>query len=158
MALDAYLRPRGTLMAKGESAPEFTLPDQDRKAWQLSTALKQGPVVLCFFPFAFTPVCASEMQCIQDEMAGWKAKGAQVVGVSCDSFASLKAWGEQMGLEVTLLSDIHRDVCKAFGLYWKEMNVASRGTIVIGQDGIVTWSEARPVLQAMDFNAVLAHV
>lgn len=155
------LIPRDTPLAPGQTAPDFTLLDQNRAEWKLSDAVKRGPVVLCFYPLAFTGVCSAEMKCVTDEMAKWTARGATVVGVSCDSFAANKAWGEQLGLKQTLLSDMHRRVCKAYGLYWPDLNVAQRGTVVLGQDdsgvGLVRWVQARPPGQAMTFDEVLAH-
>jgi peroxiredoxin len=156
------LKPRPTPIAVGETAPDFTLKDQGRADWKLSEAVKQGDVVLCFFPLAFTGVCGTEMKCINDEIAGWQQKGAQVVGISCDSFATLKAWADQMGLKQTLLADMHRAVCKAYGLYWADLNVSSRGTVVIGQSptgqGKVRWVQAREPGKAMNFDEVLAQL
>ncbi len=146
---------RNDLISAGDTAPAFTLGDQNRDDWSLSEALANGPVVLCFFPFAFTGVCTEEMACITGEMAKWQGKGATVVGLSCDSFAALKAWADASGIKHTLLSDLHRDVCKAFGLYWADLNVAQRGTVVINQDGTVAWSQAREPGDAMTFDEVL---
>ncbi|QOJ01599.1 MAG: redoxin domain-containing protein [Phycisphaeraceae bacterium] len=157
-----HLAPRTGLIAVGEAAPDFTLPDADRKDWSLAEAVKKGDVVLCFFPFAFTGVCTTEMKCVSGELATWKAKGAQVVGISCDSFAALKAFAAAEGLTHTLLSDIHRHVCKAYGLYWADLNVSQRGTVVIGKSadgkGKVKWVQARPPSEAMDFEIILSLV
>jgi len=151
---------RPTVIAPGETAPDFTLPDQNRNEWSLSEHVKQGPVVLCFFPLAFTGVCGTENACITKDIADWTAKGATVVAISCDSFAALKAWADAEGLEHTLLSDLHRKVVKPYGLYWPELNVGARGTVVIAQSddgkGKVIWSDAREPGNAMDFDAVLA--
>lgn len=156
------LVPRTSLIEIGHPAPDFTLVDQDRHEWTLSEAVKKGPVVLGFFPFAFTDVCSTEMQYISDDMEAIKAKGASVVGVSCDSYAALKAWARQMKFNQTLLSDLHRSVCKGYGLYWPQMNVAGRGTVIIGQaddgKGVVKWSQARPPSQPMNFGDVMARV
>ncbi len=154
------LAPRATPIGVGEPAPEFTLPDQAKANWTLSDHLRTGDVVLCFFPFAFTGVCSVEMRCISDEMGKWAAKGATVVGVSCDSMFANKAWAEKEGFKHTLLSDLHRVVCKAYGLYWADMNVANRGTVVIGKSadgkGKVKFVQARPPSQAMKWEDVLA--
>ncbi|MGE3107785.1 MAG: redoxin domain-containing protein [Phycisphaerales bacterium] len=156
------LRPHLTPITVGESAPDFVLKDQNRAEWKLSDAVKKGDVVLCFFPLAFTGVCSTEMKCVTEEMSKWERKGASVVGVSCDSFATLKAWADSMGLKQTLLSDVHRDVCKAFGLYWPDLNCSTRGTVVIGRDasgtGKVKWIQSREPGNAMNFDEVLAHV
>jgi len=154
------LTPRDTVIQTGETAPDFTLLDQERNEWHLADAVKQGPVVLCFFPMAFTDTCEAEMQCVDTEMDEWKAKGATVVGVSCDSFAVQKAWADRMGFRHTLLADMHREVCRAYGLYWPELNVARRGTVVLrGSDsgeGVVKWSQGREPGSAMEWSEVLA--
>lgn len=151
-----HLQPRDSVIKVGETAPDFELPDQHRGTWKLADALKKGDVVLSFFPMAFTSVCGTEMKCINDELAKWSAKGAQVVGVSCDSNAALKAWADQMGLKQTLLADMHRAVCKAYGLYWPDLNVAWRGTVVIGRDGRVKWTQKRDIPQAFKPEELLA--
>ncbi|CAN5805295.1 peroxiredoxin [soil metagenome] len=147
---------RDTVIPAGEAAPDFELPTQNRgETWRLSDALKRGEVVLSFFPMAFTGVCAAEMQCVTNDMERWRGKGAQVVGISGDSGPALKAWADQLALKQTLLSDIHRTVCKEFGLYWAEMNLAWRGTVVIGRDARVKWSQKREIAQAMRLDEVI---
>lgn len=148
---------RTTIIGKGEMAPDFVLKDQDRNDWKLSEQIKTRDVVLAFYPLAFTSVCSTEMQCITNEFEKWEKKGALVVGVSCDSFASNKAWAEQLGLKQTLLCDMHRAVCKAYGLYWADLNVSQRGTVVIGKDGKVKFSQARQPGNAMKFEEILAY-
>ncbi len=154
------LAERDTPLTAGDPAPDFTLPDQDRVEWSLREQLSKGDVVLCFYPFSFTGICGTEMKCISSEMQRWQDQGAQVVGVSCDSFAVQRAWADQAGFTHTLLSDLHRHVCKAYGLYWPEMNVASRGTVIVTRsdagEPVVRWSQAREVGNAMDFDQVLA--
>lgn len=156
------LRPHITPVTVGESAPDFTLKDQNRADWKLADAVIKGDVVLCFFPLAFTGTCSTEMKCVNDEISKWQSKGATVVGISCDSFAALKAWADQMGLKQTLLADMHREVCKAYGLYWADLNCSTRGTVIIGRDasgaGKVKWIQAREPGKAMTFDEVLSHV
>lgn len=154
------LKPRETPIAVGDSAPDFTLQTHERKDWKLSDNVKKGDTVLSFFPFAFTGVCGTEMQCITNEMAGWQAKGANVVGVSCDSPFVLKAWAEKEGFKHTLLSDQHRNVCKALGIHWPEMNTTQRATIILRQsdDGAakVKFSQTRQPGSAMKWDEVVA--
>ncbi len=162
MTRNDNLQPREGLIKPGQPAPDFTLTDQNRDEWTLSAALDKGDVVLAFFPLAFTGVCGTEMKCVTSEMASWKDKGATVVGVSCDSFATLKAWADAEGLSQTLLADMHREVCKAYGLYWDDLNVSKRGTVVITKNDAgeptVKWSQAREPGNAMDFGEVLAQL
>ncbi len=153
---NATLPPRDSITPVGTIAPDFELPTQNRgENWKLSEHLKTGEVVLSFFPMAFTGVCSAEMQCVSGDLAKWSGKGAHVVGISCDSGPALKAWADQLGLKQPLLSDVHRQVCKAYGLYWPDLNVAWRGTIVIGRDGKVKWNQKREIPEAMSFDKVL---
>ncbi len=150
------LHPRDTVIAPGDIAPDFTLTDQNRAEWKLSTALKGGDVVICFFPMAFTGVCGTEMKCVNEEISRWNSKGAQVIGLSCDSFPVLKAWAEKEGFKQTFVADMHRAVSKAYGLYWPDLNVSWRGTVVVGRNGKVLWSQKREIKDAMNFEEVMA--
>jgi peroxiredoxin len=154
------LTPRQAPLRAGDEAPDFTLKDQNKQPWTLSEALERGPVVLCFYPMAFSSVCSTEMKCITDEFARWKEKGAQVLGVSCDSFFVQKAWADSLGLKQTLLADMHRDVCKAYGFYWPDLNVSTRGTVIVekGPAGKprVRWVQSREIPQALKADDILA--
>ena len=149
-------------IAVGAHAPDFTLKTQAKEDWTLSDAVKKGDVVLCFYPMDFSPVCSTEMKCVTDEMAKLASSGAQVVGVSCDSFFVHEAWANALGLKQTLLADMHREVCKSYGFYWPDLNISGRGTVVIGQSdngkGTVKWVQKRDIPQAMAFDDLLAHV
>lgn len=154
------LTPRDKTIAVGETVPDFTLQTQERKDWRLSDSLKQGDVVLCFFPFAFTGVCGNEMQCVTREMENWRKKGATVVGISCDSPFVLKAWAEKEGFKHPLLSDQHRRVTRGLGLYWADMNTTHRGTVVVargeGGRGKAKWVQTRQPGDAMKWEEVVA--
>ncbi|MFG0273670.1 MAG: redoxin domain-containing protein [Phycisphaerales bacterium] len=154
-----HLTPRDTPIAAGETAPDFTLLDQNRDEVSLKSLLANGgDVVLSFYPLDFTSVCTSEMACLSRDLAKFTGKGATVVGISCDSFAAHKAFAEQEGLAIPLLADMHRQVCRAYGLYWADLNVAQRGTVVIGADGVVKWTEAREPGNAFELDALLGRL
>ena len=78
----------------GAKAPDFTLPDQDRAPVTLSEQLKKGPVVLAFFPAAFSSVCTTEMCTFRDSAADLHKVNATVLGVSVDTFFAQKAWAD----------------------------------------------------------------
>lgn len=155
-----HIHPRLNFIGVGEEMPDFTLTTQSREDFKLSAALEKGDVVLCFFPLAFTGTCGTEMECVSKDMATWQAKGAQVVGVSCDSYASLKAWAAREGYKQVFLSDIHRTLCKGLGIFWPELNVSGRGTVVVTRNEagkpVVKWSQKREIKNAMNFDEVLA--
>lgn len=157
--MNDHLTPRDSILKPGDAAPDFTLLDQHRGEFKLSAELEKGDIVMSFYPMSFTEVCGTEMECVNKEIARWEATGSRIVGVSCDSFAVQKAWADANGWSQTLLADMHRQVCKAYGLYWSDLNVASRGTVIVtkGANGPeVKWSQAREVGDAMEFEDVLA--
>ena len=96
----------------GSRAPDFTLVNQDREPVTLSKVLPQGPVVLAFFPGAFSSTCQSEMCTFRDSMGDLAAAQAQVLGVSTDTFFALKAWSDQQRFGFPLLSDYNKEVIR----------------------------------------------
>src|SRR5262245_38648853 len=93
----------------GTMAPDFTLTNQDRHLVTLSS--KRGhPVVLAFFPAAFSSVCQKELCTFRDSIATLNAAHAEVMGVSVDTFFALKAFHDQQKLTFPLLSDFNKQV------------------------------------------------
>ncbi|HLG54893.1 MAG TPA: redoxin domain-containing protein [Vicinamibacterales bacterium] len=88
----------------GTQAPDFTLPNQEMKPVTLSEQLKRGPVVLAFFPAAFSGTCTAEMCTFRDSASELNAVNAVVVGVSVDTFFALKAWSDAQSLNFSLLT------------------------------------------------------
>jgi glutaredoxin-dependent peroxiredoxin len=125
----------------GSKAPDFTLMNQDRQPVTLSAALKNGPVVLAFFPAAFSSVCTTEMCTFRDSIAALNVSQGQVIGVSTDTFFALKAWADQQRLNFPLLSDYNKDVIKQYDVVNPDMiglkNIAKRAVFVIGPDGVI---------------------
>jgi peroxiredoxin len=129
----------------GSKAPDFTLPDQDRQATTLSDKLAKGPVVLAFFPAAFSGVCQKEMCTFRDSMAELSKVNAQVYGVSTDTFFALKAWDDQQKLGFPLLSDYNKDVIRKYGVVNPDMiglkDISKRAVFVIDKGGVVRHRE-----------------
>ncbi|MDE2291688.1 MAG: redoxin domain-containing protein [Elusimicrobia bacterium] len=125
-------------IAVGAKAPDFTLPDQDKKDFKLSEYAGKKPVVLFFYPLDWSPTCSKENVCFSQDLSRF-SKYAEVASVSIDSTWSHKAWQEKMGLKHRMLSDMHRKVVKDYGLYLPAANIGKRATVVIGKDGKVAW-------------------
>jgi glutaredoxin-dependent peroxiredoxin len=129
----------------GSKAPDFTLMDQDRKPVTLSSAAQNGPVVLAFFPAAFSSVCQSEMCTFRDSIATLGASKAQVFGISTDTFFALKAWQDQQRFGFPLLSDYNKEVIRLYGVTNPDMiglkDIAKRAVFVIDRQGIVRHRE-----------------
>jgi peroxiredoxin len=131
-------------VAVGSKAPDFTLTNQDREAVTLSK-LQGRPVVLAFFPAAFSSVCTKELCTFKDSMAQLGKANAQVFGISVDTFFALKAFQDQQKLTFPLLSDFNKTVIRDYGVFNEDMiglkGIAKRATFVIDTDGIVTHAE-----------------
>lgn len=129
----------------GAKAPDFTLPNQDREPVTLSEQLKNGPVVLAFFPAAFSGTCQTEMCRFRDSASTLNKVNAKVLGVSVDTFFALKAWGDQNKLGFPLLSDFNKDVIAKYGVVNPDMigmkNIAKRSVFVIDKSGVVRHRE-----------------
>ena len=101
-------------MAKiGDTAPEFTLKNTDKNAVSLADYNGQA-VILAFYPGAFTGVCDKEMCAFQDNLGKLNGANATVLGISVDSPWANAEFARKYNLEFTLLSDIDRDVVKAY--------------------------------------------
>ena len=128
----------------GSKAPDFTLTSQDRQPVTLS-GLRGKPVVLAFFPAAFSSVCQKEMCTFRDSMARLGKADAQVYGISVDTFFTLKAWQDQQQLNFPLLSDFNKEVIRDYGVFNEDMiglkGIAKRAVFVIDKDGVVRHSE-----------------
>jgi glutaredoxin-dependent peroxiredoxin len=129
----------------GAKAPDFTLHNQDRQDVTLSDELKKGPVVLAFFPAAFSSVCQQEMCTFRDSAADLNKVNARVLGVSTDTFFALKAWGDQHKLTFPLLSDYNKEVIRKYGVVNPDMiglkDIAKRSVFVIDRSGVVRHRE-----------------
>jgi peroxiredoxin len=128
----------------GSKAPDFTLMDQDRQAVTLSQ--QQGaPVLLAFFPAAFSSVCTKELCTFRDSLSVLNQARARVFGISVDTFFALKAFQEQQGLTFPLLSDFNKQVIRDYGVFNEDMiglkGIAKRAVFVLDPTGVVRHRE-----------------
>ena len=129
----------------GQKAPDFSLPDADKKVRSLGEFTKQGTVILAFFPFAFSGVCDKEMCTFRDGFGELQGAGAQLVGVSVDSSFSLKAFAQTYNLQFPLLSDFNKKAAKLYGVLqnpWVGLGyrgVAKRAVMVVDRRGMLRY-------------------
>ncbi|GAA1761210.1 peroxiredoxin [Nocardioides hankookensis] len=125
-------------MKPGSTAPEFELADQDGAPWSLRSHLTEGPVVLFFYPAAFTTGCTKEACYFRDITAEFRAAGATIVGISRDDVATQKRFDDEYGLGYPVLSDQDGAVAAAYGLKRRMPGLpAKRVTFVVAPDGRV---------------------
>ena len=150
-----------TLIAKevqvGETAPDFTLKDQDGNPVTLS-GLRGKTVVLAFYPFDWSPVCTNENCALTQDLPQFAGKETELFGVSCDSRFSHKAWREKLGLKHSLLSDQKREVAKKYGLYIEDYNCSKRATVVVDKSGKVVFKKVQEIKVARSNQEILGAI
>ena len=128
----------------GSKAPDFTLTNQDRQPVKLSEQ-RGHPVVLAFFPAAFSGVCTKELCTFRDSMTRLNSAKAQVYGISVDTFFTLKAFQDAQGLTFPLLSDFNKEAIRSYGVFNEDMiglkGIAKRAVFVIDKDGVIRHRE-----------------
>jgi glutaredoxin-dependent peroxiredoxin len=144
----------------GSQAPDFTLKNQDRQPVTLSEQ-RGAPVVLVFFPAAFSSVCQKELCTFRDSMAKLEQAKARVFGVSVDTFFALKAFHDQQKLTFPLLSDFNKQVILDYGVFNEDMiglkGIAKRAVFVLDENGVVRHREVlEDARNEPDYDRVLA--
>jgi peroxiredoxin Q/BCP len=130
------------MLTPGDTAPDFTLPDQEGNPVTLST-LRGKSVVLYFYPKADTPGCTTQACGVRDHRADYEKAGAVVLGVSPDPVKKIAKFDEKYGLRFPLLADEDHAVAEAYGvwvqksMYGRTYMGNERSTLVIGPDGTV---------------------
>jgi peroxiredoxin len=128
----------------GSTAPDFTLTNQERQPMTLSSQ-RGKPVVLAFFPAAFSSVCTKELCTFRDSIARLGKADAQVYGISVDTFFTLKAYHDSEKLSFPLLSDFNKQVIRDYGVFNEDMiglkGIAKRAVFVIDKEGTVRHRE-----------------
>jgi peroxiredoxin Q/BCP len=115
------------VVERGDTAPDFTLPDQDGDEVTLSD-LRGQPVVLYFYPRADTPGCTTQACGIRDHRAAYERAGAKVLGVSPDPVAAIRKFADKYTLDFELLADEDHEVAELYGVWGeREMDSKVRG-------------------------------
>lgn len=137
----------------GAKAPEFTLKDYNNELVTLSSVYADKPVLLVFYPFAFSGICTGELCQLRDDFTSFE--GVQVLGVSVDTAFSLKVWAAQEGYQFPLLSDFwpHGAVAQQYGVFNEKAGMANRGTFLIDKTGVVRFAEVNQPGEARDQEA-----
>lgn len=137
----------------GDPAPEITAPAagggayDDIDQFALSEALADGPVVLAFFPAAFTGGCTEELCTFSDALASFEALDAQVFGISVDLPFALNVFIREQDLTFPLLSDFDGEAIEAYDVVLADLHglsgVAERSVFVVDADGTIAYRWVR---------------
>ncbi|SFG56709.1 Peroxiredoxin [Halopelagius inordinatus] len=141
------------MVREGDSAPDFTVPKAGGDAYNdideftLSDALGNGPVVLAFYPAAFTSGCTEEMCTFRDRMDEFDGLDADVYGVSVDLPPAQNVWMMENDLQFPMLSDWDHEVIRAYDVVLDDMydlfEAAQRSVFVLDSEGTVTYRWVR---------------
>jgi len=140
-------------LAPGTKAPDFKLPNTEKKEVSLSDFAGKN-LIIQFFPAAFTGVCTAQMCTSRDDLSSFNDLNASVVGISVDTPFSLGEFKAKNNINFDLLSDFNKVVIKSYDMYLENFalglkGVAKRGVVLIDGEGIVRYSEetANPGVQ-----------
>jgi peroxiredoxin len=122
----------------GQPAPDFTLPSTSGEQTTLSS-LRGKPVLLAFFPLAFSGTCTAELCEMRDDHDQFAGRGVTVLPISVDSTYSLKEYKAKHGMKVDLLSDFKRDVSRWYGVLNEDRFFSNRAYFLIDAAGVIRW-------------------
>ncbi len=137
--------PASAALAIGTKAPDFTLQATQGGnvfTFNLAAALKKGPVVLYFYPAAFTPGCTIEAHEFADAIDEYKALGATVIGVSHDALDKLQKFSvSECRSKFPVAADTTQGVMKAYdAVLSQHPQYANRTSYVIAPDGTIIYA------------------
>ena len=126
-------------LANDTTAPDFELPNQFGEHVRLHDFRGRKAVALVFFPLAFSSTCTTELCDLRDNLALFKNEQVELIGISVDSKATLRAFADAEGYDFTLLADFwpHGSVAKEYGVFLEEKGFATRATFLIDIDGVI---------------------
>lgn len=130
-------------LTAGDTAPDFTLPDDQGGEVSLSD-LRGRKVIVYFYPAAMTPGCTTQACDFSDNINTLRQEGYEVLGISPDKPEKLAKFREKDGLTIRLLSDADKAVMNAYGafgekkLYGKTVEGVLRSTVVVDEEGKVS--------------------
>lgn len=130
-----------TPLQSGDTAPAFSLQNQNDETVVLNELLKEKQVLVYFYPKASTPGCTVQAENLRDQQAELAKFNTHVVGISPDPIKRLKNFETKKELNFDLLADEDHAIAEAFGVWGykkfmgKEYDGIHRLTFLVGQDG-----------------------
>jgi peroxiredoxin len=122
----------------GDIAPDFTLKSTSGEMVTLS-ALRGKPVLVAFFPLAFSEVCTEQFCEMRDEWAAFASRDAVILPISVDHAYSLAAYKKHHDYPTDFLSDFKREVTRSYGVLREDRQHARRSYFLIDGSGVIRW-------------------
>jgi peroxiredoxin len=150
----------------GIEAPDFDLPSTGGGAGKgenpgrvrLADFRGKKPVVLAFYPAAFTRTCTAQLPAFEEDLAEFERRGAQLLGISTDYTASNEAWAKSLGgFSFPLLSDHwpHGHVAAQYGVLRGDGR-AERAVFVIDREGMIAYAQVTEISKQPPLEPILA--
>lgn len=124
----------------GDHAADFTLAS----TWgdvSLSEMLRDGAVLLVFYPRDHTLVCTRQLCNYRDHLSVFEDLDVQLLGINDDSLEAHASFSRKYDLPFPLAADLDRKVCHAYGALL-DLFKARRSLVLVGEDGRVWWRHA----------------
>lgn len=134
----------------GDNAPNFSLTNQHGEAVSLSSFLGVKPVVLVFFPFAFSGICSGELCELRDNLAMFEDAKVELLAISVDSKFVQAKFADQENYQFDVLADFwpHGRTATDYGVFLDGPGHATRGTFLIDVNGVIAAKFVVPAGQA----------
>ncbi len=143
----------------GAPSPEISLFNNERQILTIEN-FKGQTSVLVFFPGAFTGGCQEEACTFRDSLTQYEGLGAQVYGISVDSFFVQNAFISSNDLNFPFLSDYSRKTIESFGIAVRNFagmegyTTSQRAVVVLDKDGVVRFVTAVAPTEQPDFDEI----
>jgi peroxiredoxin len=145
--------------AVGEVAPDFTLPSTSGEPITLSSYRGDRPVLIAFFPLAFSGTCTKEFCEITEEFPRFEPSRVVVMPISVDSKYALKEYKQKHAMPFDLLSDFHSEVSSRYCVFLEDRGYANRAYFLVDRDGIIRWEHVEDVpSHKRDNEELLRHI
>jgi peroxiredoxin len=129
-----------TPLQVGATAPDITLASTSGQPVSLASFRGQSPVLVAFFPLAFTSVCTTELCAFTEDFDQFAGRGVTILPISVDAVPSLSEFKRKYDMKVDLLSDFKREASRAFGVLREGTYFSNRAYFLIDVDGVVRWA------------------
>lgn len=145
---------------QGDKVENFILKNSEGKDVSLADLIKNKKTLLLFIPLAFSGVCTEEVCKTRDNMKMYNSLNVNVVGISVDSFFTLREFKKQNNLNFDLLSDFNKEVSDKFGVLYDEFyglrGVSKRAAFIVNSDRRVEYAEVlEDADQLPDFKKII---
>lgn len=128
-----------------KKAPNFSLQNTTGKKIDLSSYKGEKNVVLLFFPLAFTNTCTKELCHTRDNLKMYNSLDAEVLGISIDTFFTLREFKASQNINFQLLSDFNKEASNAYDVLYEDFygmkGVSKRSVFIINKDGVIVHTE-----------------